>query len=277
MINNRQYRDIFFKEQFFSDFYFFNIGHEICRSNHSFGPVLREEYVVHYIVSGKGIYEVNSIKYRLTEGNFFIIKPNEVTYYRADEEDPWEYYWFGFSGSKVIELLYSNGIGKNDYVGKINKNSADIIQKFEKIMASNVFDDREKIYIQSLFLMTFSNFKLKEKDVYQSILENRKQKYSESFLLYVKNNYHREELSIGEISRSIGLNSSYLSQVIKEEIGALPIAYLKNFRLHKASVLLETTNLPITEISSAVGYKNTQSFSRAFKHQFGCAPSHFSR
>lgn len=277
MVESRQYRDIFFKEQFFSDFYFFNIGHEICRANHSYGPAIREEYVVHYVVSGKGIYEVNNVKYRLSEGNFFIIKPNEVNYYSADDEEPWEYYWLGFSGSRVIELLYSNGIGKNDYVGKIDQSNSDIIQKFEKIMTSNVFDDREKIYLQALFLMIFSIFKLKEKEVHRSILESSKQKYSESFLLYVKNNYHREELSIREISRSIGLNSSYFSQVIKEEIGALPVEYLKNFRLHKASVLLETTNLPITEISSAVGYKNTQSFSRAFKHQFGCAPSHFSR
>ncbi|MEI5989524.1 AraC family transcriptional regulator [Enterococcus crotali] len=271
----RKYRDIFVKEQFFSDFYFFNVGHELCESSHHHGPTMREEHVVHYIVSGHGTYDVNGIKYRLGEGNFFIIKPNEMTFYQADAEEPWEYYWFGFSGAMVKELLYSNGIGLTDYVGKVEKTDG-IKELFEQIIVSNMFDDREKLANQARFLTLFSRFKLQEKTVHSSILESRKQKYSESFLLYIKNNYYREELSIREISHSMSLNSSYLSQVIKDEIGCSPMGYLKEFRLQKASILLETTDLPITEVALAVGYKSSQTFSRAFKDQFGCSPSNFS-
>ncbi|OTN89561.1 hypothetical protein A5819_002059 [Enterococcus sp. 7E2_DIV0204] len=271
----RNYRDIFVKEQFFSDFYFFNIGHELCESRHHHGPTMREEHVVHYIVSGQGAYEVNGIKYRLEAGNFFIIKPNEMTFYQADAKDPWEYYWFGFSGAMVKELLYSNGIGSSDYVGKVEQTQG-VKKLFEEIMTSNMFDDREKLINQARFLTLFSGFKLQEKTIHSSILESRKQKYSESFLLYVKNNYYREELSISEIGHSMGLNSSYLSQVIKGEIGFSPMGYLKEFRLQKASILMETTNLPITEVALAVGYKSSQTFSRAFKNQFGCSPSNFS-
>lgn len=271
----RNYRDIFVKEQFFSDFYFFNVGHEMCYKNHFHGPALREEYVIHYIVSGKGIYEVKGLNYQLEKNNFFIIKPNEVTYYQADDVDPWEYYWFGFSGLRTKELSYCNGIGVNDYVGKVIDVQNSIQEIFEKIIDSNLFDDREKLNNQARFLLLFSQFKLKEKTTHLSILESRKQKYSESFLLYVKNNYDKEELSIKQIANSIGLNSSYLSQVIKEEIGVSPMEHLKAFRLQKASVLLETTDLPITEIASLVGYKSSQTFSRAFKNHFGCSPSNY--
>ncbi|OJG92007.1 hypothetical protein RV15_GL003652 [Enterococcus silesiacus] len=263
------------KEQFFSDFYFFNVGHELCESSHHHGPTMREEHVIHYIVSGCGTYDVNGIKYRLGKGDFFIIKPNEMTFYQADDEKPWEYYWFGFSGSMVKELLYSNGIGLTDYVGKVEKTDG-IKTLFEQIIASNMFDDREKLANQARFLTLLSRFKLQEKTIHSSILESRKQKYSQSFLLYIKNNYYREELSIREISHSMSLNSSYLSQVIKDEIGCSPMGYLKEFRLQKASILLETTDLPITEVALAVGYKSSQSFSRAFKDQFGCSPSNFS-
>ena len=47
-------KDLFFKEYYFSDFFFFNIGYEKCQSKHRFGPSLRDNYIVHFVISGKG-------------------------------------------------------------------------------------------------------------------------------------------------------------------------------------------------------------------------------
>ncbi|MDT3429062.1 AraC family transcriptional regulator of arabinose operon [Paenibacillus forsythiae] len=49
-MNKRKYWNVFIKEDYFADFYFFNVGHEICAPLHSYGPGMRENYVVHYIV-----------------------------------------------------------------------------------------------------------------------------------------------------------------------------------------------------------------------------------
>ena len=45
-------KDLFFKEYYFSDFYFFNVGYEKCQSGHRFGPSLRDNYIVHFVISG---------------------------------------------------------------------------------------------------------------------------------------------------------------------------------------------------------------------------------
>lgn len=269
------YKDVFVKEHYFNDFHFFNVGHEQCEKSHSHGLTIREEYVVHYIESGKGFFEVSGRKYNLVKGDFFIIKPNDLTYYEADDKSPWEYFWLGFSGDKVEELLLTNGIGKHDYVGKVDS-TVNLNPLFQEILLSNVFDDREKLKNQARFLKIFSYFKLNDNLSVISSLESRKRKYSDSFTLYIKNNYDREELTIKEISRSMNLNSAYLSQVIKEEIGYSPKEYLKEFRLRKANFLLETTNMLVSEIASSVGYKNSDSFSRAFKNHYGVSPSYFS-
>lgn len=41
----------------------------------------------------------------LSAGDAFLIPPAEVTYYQADEREPWSYAWVGFDGKAVPEIL----------------------------------------------------------------------------------------------------------------------------------------------------------------------------
>ncbi|QWU16863.1 AraC family transcriptional regulator, arabinose operon regulatory protein [Paenibacillus sophorae] len=274
-MNIRKYWDVFIKEDYFSDFYFFNVGHEICAPLH-YGPTIRENYVVHYIVSGEGIFEGNGGKKHLKKGNFFVIRPNEVNFYQADETNPWEYYWLGFNGSRVPELLLCNGINDHDSVGTVSPDN-ELQKLFERMMKMDLFDMKEKMSVQALFYTIFAHFKI-EKNYYLLNSTNIKQKkYSELFLLFVHNNYSRLDLSIQEIAESINLTPAYLSQVIKEEIGVSPVQYLKTHRLQQASILLNTSEKTVYEIAEEVGYSNVDSFSRAFKNEFGVSPTNFQK
>ena len=73
-------------------------GHESCAPGHFFGPAIRTHYLLHVILKGKGIYRTGSKEYSLKEGEGFLIKPQEVTYYEADPLEPWEYAWVSFAG-----------------------------------------------------------------------------------------------------------------------------------------------------------------------------------
>ena len=143
-MNEKPYKDLFFKEYYFSDFYFFNVGYEKCQSSHRFGPSLRDNYIVHFVISGKGRYTVNDTTHHLAEGDFFLIRPNELVDYEADVQDPWEYYWIGFSGTKVKEILHTNGIGAKDYIGQVGAQK-ELQEKFAHFMEADFFDDAKKL------------------------------------------------------------------------------------------------------------------------------------
>ena len=83
---------------------------------HSFGPAKRSYYLIHYIVSGKGVYQQNGKTHTLQAGDLFLIRPGETTFYQADEKDPWRYYWVGFLGSEADALLTSSGFGESSVV-----------------------------------------------------------------------------------------------------------------------------------------------------------------
>jgi AraC-like DNA-binding protein len=273
-MDEKHLKDLYFKEYYFSDFFFFNVGYEKCKSGHRFGPWLRDNYIVHFVISGKGRYIVNDTTHDLGAGDFFLIRPNELVDYEADAENPWEYYWIGFSGSKVEDILHTNGIGAKDYIGKVDAKD-ELQRKFERFMQSDFFDDSKKLVNQAFFYDIFSFFRIHNENMEMGVRVSRTKKYSEAFLLYVENNYYREGLTIEEIAKSMYLHPSYFSQVIKEELGLTALKYVNLYRMNKASQLLKTTELSVEEIASAVGYQNRHSFSRAFKSQFHSSPTRY--
>ena len=52
-----------------------------CAPNHSFGPVARPNHIIHYILRGKGFFEVGEKRYALGAGQGFLIEPETVVYY----------------------------------------------------------------------------------------------------------------------------------------------------------------------------------------------------
>ena len=57
----------------------FNCGHEYCQPGHTWGPGVRDHYLIHLVVAGRGVYQVNGLSYTLQEGDLFLAKPNQLT------------------------------------------------------------------------------------------------------------------------------------------------------------------------------------------------------
>ena len=46
----------------------------------------------------------------------FLILPDEVTSYQADQSEPWTHIWVGFHGSRAGEYLHQCGLGRDHRV-----------------------------------------------------------------------------------------------------------------------------------------------------------------
>ena len=83
----------------------YNVGFQNCDPLCQWGPGIRDHYLIHYIISGKGYYKVNNKTYTLVAGDTFLVYPNTEVIYYADENEPWEYAWVGFTGSDALLIL----------------------------------------------------------------------------------------------------------------------------------------------------------------------------
>lgn len=94
----------------FKDFHLCFCGFAECKPLHSYGPAARSNYILHYVMKGKGIYQVGETKYQLKEGQAFLIEPESLTFYQADKTDPWSYLWVGFGGTEAQRFVRDLGL-----------------------------------------------------------------------------------------------------------------------------------------------------------------------
>ena len=261
--------EYFFEKSFFNDLYLYNIGHQKCAPSHQFGPSIRENYILHFIVKGAGTFKVEGIKYELTKGDFFLLRPSVETDYQASAANPWEYYWIGFDGEKVEEILHYLKIDSASHVGKA-QNEELVLERLKQIFQPNLLANANQLVVQRYLYDILSVFH--SEVVRSDSLEEEKRRYSYSFMTYVKHYYQKNDLQIAEIAEIFGLNKSYFSQVIKQEMGMTPNEYLSFVRMEEGARLLLKSEKSVKEIAFLVGYENPLTFSRAFKNYHGVSP-----
>ncbi|MBD7914600.1 response regulator [Clostridium sp. Sa3CUN1] len=92
---------------------------------------------------------------------------------------------------------------------------------------------------------------------------------------YIKKNYGDEKLSIEKLSNKLGISQTYLTRLLKKELGMNFIDYLTHVRIQNAIELMKDPSIKIYEIASLVGYNTQHYFSNVFKKNVGMAPNDY--
>lgn len=83
------------------------------------------------------------------------------------------------------------------------------------------------------------------------------------------------DLNVDELCEAVHLSQSQLFRKMKALTGDPPSTFIRKIRLHKAKVLLQSTDLSISEIAYELGFTDPNYFSRAFSKLFDAPPSDF--
>lgn len=81
------------------------------------------------------------------------------------------------------------------------------------------------------------------------------------------------DLSLAVLAAQLNVNASYLSTRFKQEMGETLTDYIMKKRVEHAILLLNSTDLQISEIANRCGITDLQYFSKVFKKQIGHTPS----
>jgi AraC family transcriptional regulator of arabinose operon len=82
-------------------------------------------------------------------------------------------------------------------------------------------------------------------------------------------------LAIQDLAAMVNLSGSRLSHLFKATTGFSLQSFLSNCRLQVSVELLQSTEMPIKEVSYSVGYRHAPSFARAFRNKFGSSPNDY--
>lgn len=84
-----------------------------------------------------------------------------------------------------------------------------------------------------------------------------------------------DDLSLDQLADVAAMSRFHWHRVFTAIMGASPAQIIRSVRMHKASMLLLRSDLPIPQIAAHVGYPNDRSFVRAFKDAYGQTPKAF--
>lgn len=253
-----------------SDFYLLYCGYEKCNPLHNFGPAVRPNYLLHYVLSGKGSYYVGNKQYSLQKGQGFLIEPNILTRYQADKDDPWTYVWIGFGGEKSNEHLRNLGLGSNQLIFQSRK-ANELKNIIIEMLTHTKFSIYSEYRLQGLFYLFLS---LLAEDTTPIIEEGvtKENAYIRKSIAFIQTHYN-QPIKVSDIAQYMSLNRSYLSTLFQQATGTSIQKYLSNFRITSAAELLHLTDLSIDQIAKSCGYSDPLVFSKNFKKLKGVTSS----
>ncbi|WP_270381984.1 AraC family transcriptional regulator [Megamonas funiformis] len=244
-------------------------GWEICCPMHTFGPAIRQHYLVHYVTRGKGRLWMNDTCYVIEKDTMFLIRPGITCVYQADKDDPWEYCWICIDGYDVENMLNNSGFDKVNllFFDKSNGEVRDAMLNF--IFYFSKYKNNEYMLLSRLYNI-FGHMKIQMKK------QQAKSIHVERAIDYIYENYSKN-ISVTDIAEYLGIDRTYLYRLFKEEYNMSPQKYLLNFRLKTAMNKLEGGNMSIADIAYSCGFNDASAFCHQFKKVYKDTPLNYRR
>lgn len=260
---------------------FVQAGWHQTKGGYGYGPMIRDYWLIHFIVKGNGMVRVENMEYEASGSQIFAIRPHQITYYQASASSPWEYFYIGFEGAWALQIMKDIGFINDDTIVIQIPNPDEIFQLLKKM----------KSYIKTYLEMgdgvlgicgcIYSIFQLlsEGRNDDQIILghENSdllQHEYTRTLISIIETSFS-EKINIQELANRLHLNRSYMSELFSKDTGMSIKSYLTEKRMQRAAIMLQDPNRSVKNIAALCGFDDSLYFSRAFSKYFGVSPQQY--
>ncbi len=228
----------------------------------------RVDYYLIYIVEGNLLFSSCGKNVYLTPFDTIILPPNTPYLQELDKSENLNYLWVHFTGGEIENILCELGIKKFPHINKVAQNNHlqtrfqrlfDCFIKKDEFMERDLRASLEKLLIELARASKTS--------------DNPRVSLSKS-ISYI-NNYYNTHLKIPDLAKMDGISMTQYNLHFKKQMGMAPTKYIIYLRMKLAKELIETSNLPLTQISFMCGYEDYNFFAKVFKNHTGISPKKF--
>jgi AraC-like DNA-binding protein/quercetin dioxygenase-like cupin family protein len=241
------------------------------------------------IFGGEGIHYTRSEKYRIGQGDVFLIKPGTQHGYDNTND------------LKLINIIYLPDILKLSLYDLVNSPGYHAFFEVEPAMRKqHGFKSRLRLsstklaYLMKLIssmerelnsgkpdalFMSVSYFMQVIGFVARSYTRSEVPEQKDIFYLgevvsYIESNYQRK-ITTAELAKKASMSGITLYRMFKKAFNMSPVNYILSVRIAAARRLLAETELNISEIAWRTGFPDSNYFSRSFKKLTNVSPRHY--
>lgn len=222
-----------------------------------------------FVLEGKCTFQINNHTFPIRENDLLIVNPNVLHAEYGNDATPLHYIVIA-----VDDMQLNIDSNEEYYLHNFSHRKEEILFCFKSILReARRKETNYEIISHHLFcaLMQYidrgtgAELIPTEVSPQKTIRECR-------FIEQYMNEHFAEDISLQTLSDLTFLNKYYLAHAFKKYKGVSPITYLIQVRINEAKFLLESTNLPVSEIVSITGFSSQSYFSQTFKKETGMTP-----
>ncbi|HCE43729.1 MAG TPA: hypothetical protein DET40_09280 [Lentisphaeria bacterium] len=225
-----------------------------------------------YTVSGLGRLEYEGKTFELLPGRGMLLHmPHDHRYYFPKDSCGWEFIYICFHGREVLRICceIEKRIGPVNEFGETGRTLN---------TAANIFKAAFSGQIRTPYLSSSLAYQLAMSLGDDLMPENSENGEVPEFMRkineYCANNPEADP-DVGELAKISGYSRYHFTRLFTEKRGISPGAFIRELRLNRAVKFLQAGKLPIKEVSSICGFKDTSYFCKAFRRAYGVSPAKF--
>lgn len=239
----------------------------------------QKQIEISYVLEGSIKVCLLKEEHIITAGNAFIIFPEKLHSIQPVEKECGKYFTIifdpclitGYSGSYLEQTYYSPVLssGKSYYFLPNLPRFQNIFSDLFWICETDVMENQLSVQrkLQDVWISLFNS-------VFQSGNDSDNCTQDTKILQmieYLRQNY-ADKFSLSAMADALHVSRGECCRFFKKMMGMTISDYLLEYRLTKATELLENTTVSITEIAHTVGFNSVSNFSALFKEKTGYTP-----
>lgn len=245
-----------------------NCGGEQCAPGHTYGPAIRDHYLIHFVASGRGVLRTDDGEYKIEKGHGFVIFPDEITVYSADEKEPWAYDWVGFNGNGAEKLAIIAGLTRDRRVFRLDNPGSS-----QRMMQDISEDMAEAGNVAAVGALIRLLGRLGRGENGAQDMRTSRRHYDRA--RWYMDGHYAQPITVQDVADYVGLSRSQLFRVFDVCEGASPKEVLTSLRLRHACRLLAQTDLSLEDTAQQVGLTSAQRLGVMFRKNLGVPPGEY--
>ena len=248
-----------------------NTGRQQCGAGYGWGPGVRDHFLLHHILSGRGTCIIDSRKYVLQAGDSFLVYPDTTIHYYADEDQPWEYVWVGFNGMHAERYVELTDFSRESPVltGEGGETIALLLEEIYRAYGTAIWEHMAMMGRLYALLSHLVERAQRGRAPRRDSLD-----CAEAAADYIVNHF-AEPVTVEQLADHFSVSHSSLYRKFIKRYQMSPKRFLLEYRIDRACILLATTDHSVQEVSNSVGFDDPFYFSRVFKEIRGVSPRRY--
>ncbi|MCM1107093.1 MAG: AraC family transcriptional regulator [Blautia sp.] len=281
----------------YEDWFYFDPAERtsiVTMRHNRYSPPIEHDHTffeVIYVYDGACKQTISGNTHNLSTGDICIIPPKikhavsvfdeSIVFNCLIKKSALHNIFFNFlSNANVLSAFFLNNIyseNGNDYIIFHTGNDYEIkrgvlYMYWESLNRSLYWDQMISYTLMLIFGLLIRNY---EKSIEVPTFTQKADVQRYALLQFIQDNF--ANVTLEQIAEKFHYTPEYTSRLIKSTTGKSFTRLVQQVRLEKAQVLLQDTNLSVTNIANQVGYETTEYFIRLFKRQMHMTPTEYRR